>query len=214
MSPIGVCSTCAGTTGRAVAWRRSADRCTHRRRRSGSHCPHARGPRSVHDAARRCAKGCPQGMLGAEEPWPYGRERPGLRRSAPRDAASPVKKIPVRGFGNRGSSAGGRTLEVCVMTIQEAVDRLRTREQMPLFVSTVWDPQLDEQLRAANPDELFQGLTVRDPKMAVCAVAGIHLWNDSFTAGHDLPGDRHADRQLLARSRPSPRGAPGRRPRK
>ncbi|HEU4752193.1 MAG TPA: hypothetical protein VFU47_03715, partial [Armatimonadota bacterium] len=72
------------------------------------------------------------------------------------------------------------------MTIQEAVDRLRRRDHLPLFVSEVWDRDLDAALRDAKPEELFPGREIRDPRMAACALAGLHLWNDNFASSHNL----------------------------
>jgi hypothetical protein len=72
------------------------------------------------------------------------------------------------------------------MTIRKAIDRLRERTHVPLFTVDVWDPQVDAALRDGSPDALFEGLTVSDPKMAACAVAGLHLWNDNFAASHNL----------------------------
>ena len=72
------------------------------------------------------------------------------------------------------------------MTFQDAVDRLRQRTQMPLFASAVWDAALDQALRSAEPEELFPGQTIRDPRMAAAAIAGLHLWNDNFPASHNL----------------------------
>ena len=72
------------------------------------------------------------------------------------------------------------------MTFQEAIDRLRERDRMPLFVVEVWDPAVDEALRAATPDTLFAGHEVTDWHMAAAALAGLHLWNDSMDASHNL----------------------------
>jgi len=72
------------------------------------------------------------------------------------------------------------------MTFQKAVERLRARTQMPLFISTVWDASLDGALRAAEPHDLFGGQALRDPYMAAAAIAGLHLWNDNFSASHNL----------------------------
>jgi len=72
------------------------------------------------------------------------------------------------------------------MEFQDAVDRLRERTQMPLFVAEVWDPKLDEELRSVKPEELFPGQEIRDPHMLACALAGLHLWNDNFGASHNL----------------------------
>lgn len=72
------------------------------------------------------------------------------------------------------------------MTIQDAIDRLRERTQVPLFVGEIWDRELDERLRHARTEELFAGLTLRDPQMAACVVAGLHIWNDNFHASHNL----------------------------
>ena len=72
------------------------------------------------------------------------------------------------------------------MTIQSAIDRLRQREHVPLFVVNVWAEDLGRRLRDAKPEELFSSLPVRDPRMAACAVAGLHLWNDDFSASHNL----------------------------
>jgi hypothetical protein len=72
------------------------------------------------------------------------------------------------------------------MTFRHAMERLRKRTQMPLFVSAVWDAGLDGALRGAGPEKLFEGCEVRDPRMAACVVAGLHLWNDDFHASHNL----------------------------
>jgi hypothetical protein len=73
------------------------------------------------------------------------------------------------------------------MTLDQAIERLRTRQPVPLFVrDQPWDAELDEQLRSARVEELFEGLAVREPRMATCAVAGLHLWNDAFDASHNL----------------------------
>ena len=72
------------------------------------------------------------------------------------------------------------------MRVQEAIDRLRERPNGPLFATTAWDAALGERLREASPEELFAGLEVRDPRMAGCALAGLHLWNDDFGASHNL----------------------------
>jgi hypothetical protein len=72
------------------------------------------------------------------------------------------------------------------MKIEQAIERLRKRSPVPLFVRSVWDEELDGQLRSAEVEELFEGLTVRDGPMAACAVAGLHLWNDDFEAAHNL----------------------------
>jgi len=71
------------------------------------------------------------------------------------------------------------------MKIQDAINRLRERTQVPLFAVQVWDPELDAALRA-DSEALFAGLTVRDARMAAAAVAGLHLWNDNFEAAHNL----------------------------
>lgn len=72
------------------------------------------------------------------------------------------------------------------MTINEAIDRLRQRQVVPLFATGIWDRDLDFALRDAKVEELFHGLEIRDPHMAACAVAGLHLWNDNFTLSHNL----------------------------
>lgn len=72
------------------------------------------------------------------------------------------------------------------MHIQQAIERLRERTRLPLFAVRVWDDELNVRLQDAAPDELFEGLTIRDPQMAACAVAGLHLWNDNFSASHNL----------------------------
>lgn len=72
------------------------------------------------------------------------------------------------------------------MKIQDAVDPLRERKHVPLFVAEVWDKSLDQALREASVEELFGGREIRDPRMAACALAGLHLWNDSFNASHNL----------------------------
>jgi hypothetical protein len=72
------------------------------------------------------------------------------------------------------------------MTLQDGVNRLRERTHVPLFVSGTWDTKLDEALRDAQPEELFPGLVISDPRMAACAIAGLHLWNDNFAASHNL----------------------------
>jgi hypothetical protein len=72
------------------------------------------------------------------------------------------------------------------MKIQQAIERLRERTHVPLFVADVWDTALDAQLKAASAEELFEGFPIRDPRMAACAIAGLHLWNDNFHASHNL----------------------------
>ena len=73
------------------------------------------------------------------------------------------------------------------MTIDQAIERLRSRQPVPLFArDTPWDAELDEQLRSARVEELFEDVTIREPRMAACAVAGLHLWNDSFDAAHNV----------------------------
>jgi hypothetical protein len=72
------------------------------------------------------------------------------------------------------------------MDIQQAVNRLRERQPLPLFVSETWDRDLDFQLREAGVEGLFSGVSIRDPHMAACAVAGLYLWNDNFTMSHNL----------------------------
>jgi hypothetical protein len=72
------------------------------------------------------------------------------------------------------------------MEFQHAVERLRERSPLPLFVTQPWDDELDEALRSAGPEELFPDLSIRDPGMAACALAGLHLWNDNFNAAHNL----------------------------
>ena len=72
------------------------------------------------------------------------------------------------------------------MDLQTAIDRLRERTHVPLFVAGAWDERLDAALRDASPEELFAGRTVRDPRMAACVLAGLRLWNDSFDGAHNL----------------------------
>jgi hypothetical protein len=72
------------------------------------------------------------------------------------------------------------------MTIQDAIDRLRERMEMTLFAVDVWDPELDAVLKEASAEELFEGFAIRNPQMAACAIAGLHLWNDNFHASHNL----------------------------
>jgi hypothetical protein len=72
------------------------------------------------------------------------------------------------------------------MNLQEAIDRLRERTRMPLFVVSVWDETLDEALQAAPPEELFEGFTVQNPQMGPAVLAGLHLWNDNWEASHNL----------------------------
>jgi hypothetical protein len=72
------------------------------------------------------------------------------------------------------------------VTLQGILDRLRERPPAPLFVGDPWDADLDRLLRAAPPEALFSGLVLRDARMAACALAGLHLWNDSWEACHNL----------------------------
>lgn len=72
------------------------------------------------------------------------------------------------------------------MKIQEAIDRLRERTRLPLFATEVWDPELDSRLKDASAGALFEGFAVRDPQMAACVIAGLHLWNDNFHTSHNL----------------------------
>jgi hypothetical protein len=72
------------------------------------------------------------------------------------------------------------------MDFQQAVNRLRERTYVPMFVAEVWDRDLAQALRDTSPEALFPGQTVRDPHMAACAVAGLHLWNDDFDGSHNL----------------------------
>lgn len=72
------------------------------------------------------------------------------------------------------------------MEIQDAIDRLRERNRMSLFVTEVWDTRLDQALKNARPDDLFGQRQVKDSRMAACAIAGLHLWNDNFNASHNL----------------------------
>jgi hypothetical protein len=72
------------------------------------------------------------------------------------------------------------------MTFQDAVERLRERTEMPLFAGEPWDPGLGKRLRDAEIESLFPDRKVRDPHMAAAAVAGLHLWNDDFSASHNL----------------------------
>lgn len=72
------------------------------------------------------------------------------------------------------------------MTIQDAIDRLRERTRMPLFATDVWDPDLDDRLKSASAEELFAGFKIKDPQMAACTIAGLHLWNDNFHSSHNL----------------------------
>jgi hypothetical protein len=72
------------------------------------------------------------------------------------------------------------------MTFQEALDRMRKRTPVPLFVAGVWDRDVDAALRETPPEALFGDRPVRDIQLAACAVAGLHLWNDSFTGCHNL----------------------------
>lgn len=73
-----------------------------------------------------------------------------------------------------------------MMTIQDAIDRLRERTPMTLFAGEVWDPELDARLKKASAEELFAGFRIGQPQMAACAIAGLHLWNDDFHASHNL----------------------------
>jgi len=72
------------------------------------------------------------------------------------------------------------------MHIQQAIERLRERTRLPLFAVRVWDDELNVRLQDTDSDRLFEGLTIRDPQMAACVVAGLHLWNDNFSASHNL----------------------------
>src|SRR5688500_5858965 len=72
------------------------------------------------------------------------------------------------------------------MTLQDAIERLRTRSPVPLFAAGVWDEGLEHALRGADPEELFPDRAVPDARMAACALAGVHLWNDAFETAHNL----------------------------
>jgi hypothetical protein len=72
------------------------------------------------------------------------------------------------------------------MLYRDALTRLDERVQAPLFVGPVWDEALDRRLRDTEPGELFGDAEIRDPKMAVCVLAGLHLANDQFDAAHGL----------------------------
>lgn len=72
------------------------------------------------------------------------------------------------------------------MRFQDAVNRLRERPHVPMFVSDVWDRHLDDRLRDASAESLFDGHRITDPRMAAAALAGLHLWNDNFAASHNL----------------------------
>jgi hypothetical protein len=72
------------------------------------------------------------------------------------------------------------------MRFQEALERLRERTPMPLFVVQVWDQKLDTALRQAEPETLFAGRAIREPKVALAVLSGLHLWNDNFDAAHEI----------------------------
>ncbi|MCC2667597.1 MAG: uncharacterized protein K0Q72_68 [Armatimonadetes bacterium] len=72
------------------------------------------------------------------------------------------------------------------MKIQQAIERLRERTHVPLFFGDIWDQDLDTRLKHASAEELFEGQVIASPQMAACALAGLHLWNDNFHAGHNL----------------------------
>ena len=59
------------------------------------------------------------------------------------------------------------------MSIQSAIERLRTRIHVPMFAADVWDRDLDAALRDGNVEELFEGMEIRQPHMAAAAVAGL-----------------------------------------
>ncbi len=71
------------------------------------------------------------------------------------------------------------------MTIDQAIERLRERQHVPLFTAQVWDQELARALRATAPEALFGG-PVADARMAAAALAGLHLWNDDFDGSHNL----------------------------
>ncbi len=71
------------------------------------------------------------------------------------------------------------------MEFGELLDRLRSREHVPLFVVQPWDEEVARSLRDADPEAFFGG-PVRDGKMAAAALAGLHLWNDDFSGSHNL----------------------------
>ena len=77
------------------------------------------------------------------------------------------------------------------MTVQQAIERLRERSPLPLFVVQVWDQDLAGRLRSASPEQLFGGQPARDRRAAAGVVAGLHLWNDDFTAAHMLAQGLH-----------------------
>jgi len=72
------------------------------------------------------------------------------------------------------------------VNIHEAIDRLRERTHVPLLAASVWDERLDAALRGADVEDLFGDAPLRKPQMAAAAVAGLHLWNDNFDAGHNI----------------------------
>jgi len=70
--------------------------------------------------------------------------------------------------------------------IQQAIDRLRSRTHVPLFAVETWDRELDAALRRMEPQELFADRQIHDPSAAAATIAGLHIWNDSFSASHNL----------------------------
>ncbi len=80
----------------------------------------------------------------------------------------------------------GGLIRELTMTLEETVARLRTRQSVPLFVGMVWDPAVRAALQESDPQTFFASAEIRDAGMTACAVAGLHLWNDDFSASHNL----------------------------
>lgn len=72
------------------------------------------------------------------------------------------------------------------MTFVELVERLQGRTEMPLFAAGPWDEHLQAAVASAEPESLFPGQQIVDPKAAVGALVGVRLWNDDFEGAHNL----------------------------
>ncbi len=76
------------------------------------------------------------------------------------------------------------------MTLSEVRACLGSRPNLPLFAERPWDAELAAELREVSPEPFFVR-SIRDPRMAACAIAGLHLLNDDFTAAHVLCQEIH-----------------------
>lgn len=72
------------------------------------------------------------------------------------------------------------------MDLAEVIDRLASRDALPLFAEQPWDEEIARTLREVDPAGLLDGRPLRDASLAACALAGLHLWNDDFHGAHDL----------------------------